>query len=387
MRGGRAVQVADQQVADAARQRKDRRRVVVRLQPPVGAVPLQAREAGDLAVGYRLAGVDHAEAYGRDGPDRFDGLQQGDVQAVVDPGDRGPYPARQRRVGDVDGARLDHMGAGEDQPVGEEDAAALLVRGDDHRTVGQGHRADGLAAPSPDAAGDASSGPGPPLNQGEEVRSASGSSPNPAVDPWSASGPVPNPAVDPSSRVPISHASPVTALRGVRVKATLCVRPEARAASVPASTTHAFTLPPAFASRRSSRVNSIWMSPTAKETGWSVARVAASMSWLRMDATASASSMPSSAWVFSAVMGPPGCGAVSRQRSETPCRRSRNGRTKVPPPVTRRTGRNMPTTHARRNGPDRLRDLRPGVGGPLRGFVRYGRSAVPCPEKAARNRR
>lgn len=131
--------------------------------------------------------------------------------------------------------------------------------------------------------------------------------PNPAVDPWSSCAVLPpNPAVEPSSSVPISHASPVAVLRGVRVKATLCVRPVVRAASAPASTTQAFTLPPALASRRSSRVNSIWMSPTAKETGWSVARVAASMSWLRMDATASASSMPSSAWVFSAVMGSPG---------------------------------------------------------------------------------
>lgn len=87
--GGRAVQIADQQVADPARHGQDRRRVLVRLQALVAAVALDAREAGDLAPGYRLAGVDHAEPYGRNGPHRLDGLEERHVQAVVDPGDRG----------------------------------------------------------------------------------------------------------------------------------------------------------------------------------------------------------------------------------------------------------------------------------------------------------
>lgn len=159
--GGRAVQIAHQQVADPARHGQDRRRVLVRLEALVAAVALDAREAGDLAPGYRLAGVDHAEPYGRDRPHRFDGLQQGHVQLVVDPGDGGPYPVGEGWVGDQDGPRLDHMGAGQDQPVGEQDAAALLDRGDDHRAVGgvddgrarQGRRAHGRTSPSPEPAG------------------------------------------------------------------------------------------------------------------------------------------------------------------------------------------------------------------------------------------
>ncbi|OCC10646.1 hypothetical protein A3Q37_03493 [Streptomyces sp. PTY087I2] len=73
-RGGRrAVQFADQQVAEPARHGWDRRRVPVRLQPPVGAVPLDAREAGDLAAGCRLAGVDHAGPHRRDRAHLLDG--------------------------------------------------------------------------------------------------------------------------------------------------------------------------------------------------------------------------------------------------------------------------------------------------------------------------
>ncbi|CAO0832515.1 hypothetical protein SMICM17S_08634 [Streptomyces microflavus] len=81
--GGRAVQIADQQVADPARHGQDRRCVVVRLQALVRAIALHAREAGDLAAGDRLAGVQHAEPH-RDRPHRLGGLQQGHVQPVVD---------------------------------------------------------------------------------------------------------------------------------------------------------------------------------------------------------------------------------------------------------------------------------------------------------------